>query len=90
MCMLSFRQRVKADLIKNRVIVEEKGMDKSLIKEMVANILKEIAPVDTELKRLHRALDSVRNICPHEEENKGHRYNYTVYECKICGRIVHW
>ena len=88
--MLSFRQRVKEDLIKNHII-KEPEMDEESIKKIVDDINKQIAPLDSKLKDLYRALEAIREVCPHtHDDNKGHGHNYTIYECRACGRVVHW
>jgi hypothetical protein len=91
MCLLSFRQRVRNDLIKNHVIYEGTKLDNETIKETVKGLLAEIGPLDEKLKDLHKALEAIRKICPHDiDDNTGHGHNYSIYECRTCGRVVHW
>ena len=65
-------------------------MDNKLIKQSVEALEKSKLIAQDEVRRLDRAIDSIRDLCPHETHPTGHGHNYTVYECSICGREEHW
>jgi len=65
-------------------------VDNEVIKESIKALEKDMVTAQNKVRKLERALDAIRLLCPHDEHPTGHGHNYTVYECSICGRETHW